>query len=54
VNTDAANRLLSICHYAHAHIVDNGDMGSRPYQLRHLGNTTGRIDDVGGTVDDSD
>ncbi len=47
------NRLLSMCYYTHDHVVSNGEhMGSRPYQLRHLVNTVGNIDDIGGTVDD--
>ncbi|MEA3402028.1 MAG: FlgD immunoglobulin-like domain containing protein [Armatimonadota bacterium] len=48
-----ANRLLSMCYYTHDHIARGGALGSRPYQLRHLVNTSGRVDDVGGTVDSS-
>ncbi|MGC9318912.1 MAG: carboxypeptidase regulatory-like domain-containing protein, partial [Armatimonadota bacterium] len=45
------NRLLSMCYYTHDHIARSGALGERPYQLRHLENTSGRVDDIGGTVD---
>ncbi len=51
LQSDTGNRLMSMCYYTHDHAVEEGRMGSRPYQLRHLRNTAGRIDDVGGTVD---
>ncbi len=44
-------RLRSMCYYTHDHIVRYGGMGTRPYQLAHVRNSAGRIDDVGGTVD---
>ncbi|MGD9495453.1 MAG: carboxypeptidase regulatory-like domain-containing protein [Armatimonadota bacterium] len=52
LGSDEGNRLLSMCYYTHDHIVTNGSMGERPYQLRHLRNSAGRVDDIIGTVDD--
>ncbi len=48
------NRLLSMCYYTHDHAVTNGSMGERPYQLRHLENSAGRVDDIAGTEDNPD
>ncbi|NLO07914.1 MAG: hypothetical protein GX131_19000, partial [candidate division WS1 bacterium] len=51
LDSAAGNRLLSMCYYTHDHVWRDGAMGSRPYQLAHLRNSRGRIDDVGGTVE---
>lgn len=47
------NRLLSMCYYTHDHLARPGQMGSRPYQLRHLrsNHSTSIIDDICGTVE---
>jgi|GEM_PF-6266488 len=48
------NRLLSMCYYTHDHSAKNGEMGSRPYQLRHLRNSVARVDDICGTAENPD
>jgi protocatechuate 3,4-dioxygenase beta subunit len=47
------NRLLSMCYYTHDHSARNGQMGSRPYQLRHMRNSSGVVDDICGTAEDA-
>jgi len=54
IGSEPGNRLLSMCYYTHDHIVENGRLGTRPYQLRHMQNSAGRVDDILGTVDDPD
>ncbi len=54
LGSEEGNRLLSMCYYTHDHTARDGQMGSRPYQLAHLRNTAGRIDDICGTVDHAD
>ncbi len=44
------NRLRSFCYYVHDHNFRSSD---DPYQLQHLRNAAGRIDDVGGTAEQS-
>ncbi|MGI5817192.1 MAG: carboxypeptidase regulatory-like domain-containing protein [Armatimonadota bacterium] len=53
LGSSTGNRLLSMCYYTHDHNAINGEMGSRPYQLAHVRNTAGVIDDICGTVEDS-
>lgn len=50
MQSDEGNRLLSMCYYTHDHAFDTSPAG-RPYQLAHTRNSKGRIDDIGGTVD---
>ncbi len=50
VSTRAWNRLKSFCYYVHDHNLPvHPRTSTRPYQLRHIRNSAGRIDDVGGT-----
>ena len=51
LQSDVANRLLSMCYYTHDHVAPSGAMGGQPYQLLHTRNSAGRVDDIGGTVD---
>ena len=54
IDSDAGNRLLSMCYYTHDHAAEDGNMGNRPYQLRHIRNTLNRIDDICGTTENPD
>lgn len=53
IDSDAGNRLLSMCYYTHDHTARDGAMGSRPYQLAHIRNSFGTIDDICGTREDN-
>ncbi len=54
IDSDAGNRLLSMCYYTHDHAAEDQSMGSRPYQLAHIRNTLSRVDDICGTLEHPD